>query len=575
MAVTHDPLTGYADLIHEVMEDRGAPGLAVAVVRGDEIVLLEGFGYRDRAAELPVTPETAFPLASVTKSFTGTAAAVLVDEGLLDWDTPVREYVPTFELYDPFATEHVTMRDLLAQVWGVSRNDAMWANRDTSRKELFERLRYLEPFAEIRTIHHYSNLGYMAAGYIIGEVAGSSWEEVVRTRLFEPLGMSSSNFSIREAKHWPNVARAYERRDDEVTLIDYYERQEAIGPCGAITSTAADLANWLRLHVNRGRFTGRQVVSEEQMHQVRIAQAPYREHTRYEEMPGGNSGYGFGWSVDDYRGHSLVNHGGGINGFSTWAAFMPDIEVGVAILCNIGAAAAITRSVGRSVFDRFLGLDEVPWYARYKQDASEGAECGARSDDAEARRQVQGTSPAHELTDYAGTFEHPAYGTLVLTLRDGDIVGRFNDYDFSLSHYHYDHFRLNSTVFSARLVEFHTAWNGDVSAVSIPFDSTSRPLRFERVYEVDAAITAGLPASYELETGESFTIRPSPEGGLVASLPFTDGRLSRFVAEGERSFVPVALDPTYFGIEFTNGAEEAHVRISRGTYLARRVAGPV
>ena len=575
-AVAIDTLAGYREFIEEIIEERGVPGLAVAVVREDEIVFSEGFGYRNVETEVPITPETLFPIASVTKSFTGTAAAVLVDDGLLAWDTPVREYVRSFELYDRFATEHVTMRDLLSHVTGMTRNDAMWANRVITRKELFDRLRYLEPFADIRTVYHYSNLGYMAAGYIIGEVAGSSWEDVVQTRLFDPLEMQTSRYDIWNWRDWENVARAHALREDQVQLIDYYERQEAIGPCGRIVSCAGELANWLRLHINHGRFGGKRIISDEQMHQLQIVQAPYGAQLRYPELPGGSSGYALGWSVDEYLGHWILNHGGGINGFSTWAAVMPDTKVGVVVLCNQSGVGDVTRTIGRNIFDRFLGVPEVPWRARYKQEAEEQAQFAALADAETAKRQAKNTAPSHELDEYTGPYGHPAYGTLTIALADGMLVGSFNDYDFSLEHFHYDRFRIVNAAFEAQFADFHTAFNGEISSVAIPFDATSPAKVFERRHEVDAAVHRALPSVFELQTGERFTMWPKDERTIVASLPNTDLRLASFVAESEFSFIPATMDPAQFGITFVKNesgdVDRAFIRIWAVVIPARRLA---
>src|SRR5579885_1593422 len=188
-------LEGIEDFVRRMLEEWKVQGCAVAIIKDGEILLSQGFGLRNTAEGLEVTPETLFPIASCTKAFTATSVALLADEGKLDWDTPVRKYLPSFRLFDSFATERMTPRDLVTHRSGLPRHDLMWYHSTRSRQELFDRLQYLEPSKDFRSLWQYQNLMYMTAGYLAGEVAGQSWEDLVQKRLFDPLGMTSSNFS--------------------------------------------------------------------------------------------------------------------------------------------------------------------------------------------------------------------------------------------------------------------------------------------------------------------------------------------------------------------------------------------
>ena len=191
---TAQKLDGFDAFANQELRDWKCDGFAIAVVKDGKVILSKGYGLRDVKKNLPVTEKTLFAIGSSTKSFTVTSMGVLVDQGKLDWDKPVRDYLPDFRLWDQFATERMTPRDLVTHRSGLPRHDLMWYNSPFSREELFSRLRYLEPNKDFRTTFQYQNLMFMTAGYLAGHVAGTSWEQLVHDVIFEPLGMTSLEF---------------------------------------------------------------------------------------------------------------------------------------------------------------------------------------------------------------------------------------------------------------------------------------------------------------------------------------------------------------------------------------------
>jgi CubicO group peptidase (beta-lactamase class C family) len=190
-------LQGLDEFVHIIMQEWKVPGLALSVIKENEVIYARGFGQRDKEQGLPVTPQTLFPIASCTKAFTTAALGILADQGKLDWDTPVRAYIPSFKLYDPVASERVTPRDLVSHRTGLPRHDLVWYNNTTAtRRDLFERLQYLEPTKDLRSFWQYQNLMYMAAGYLVETISGRTWEEFVREHLFQLLEMKSSTFDV-------------------------------------------------------------------------------------------------------------------------------------------------------------------------------------------------------------------------------------------------------------------------------------------------------------------------------------------------------------------------------------------
>src|SRR5260370_29996546 len=288
-------LQGFGEFVRGIMQDWKIPGLAISVVKDGEVIFFQGFGKRDVDGGLEVTPQTLFPIASCTKAFTTMCLAILADEGKLDWDTPVKHYLPAFKLYDLFASEHMTPRDLVTHRSGLPRHDLIWYNSSSTRQELFDRLQYLEPNKDFRAVLQYQNLMYMAAGYLVGQIAGQSWEDFVQQRIFDRLGMSSSLFSTSAAQETTDFSFPYKEEKDEVKKIPFYEGQWSVAPAGAIVSNIADMTEWVLLHLNKGKHKGTQMVSENQVSQMHAPQMVAPVTFPFAEIP--IASYGLGWLV--------------------------------------------------------------------------------------------------------------------------------------------------------------------------------------------------------------------------------------------------------------------------------------
>jgi CubicO group peptidase (beta-lactamase class C family) len=474
-------LPGLDDFVHTVMRDWRARGLALAVIREDEIIYTQGFGKRDEERNLPVTAQTLFPIASCTKAFTTAAMSILADAGKLDWDTPVRAYIPNFRLYDPFATERVTPRDLVSHRTGLPRHDLMWYNNTTSsRRELFERLRYLEPTKDLRSFWQYSNLMYMAAGYLIEMLSGQSWEEFVRENIFHPLGMKHSNFDIvRTSSEADDYSHPYKEIRDEIQEIPFYGAQAAIGPAGAIVSNITEMSNWVLLHMNRGKYKDTSVISEVQVQQLHTPQMVIPQISRYPEMP--YASYAMGWVVEPYRGYSKIHHSGGIDGFRSLVTLFPTERIGIVVLSNMGQFD-IPEILTYHIFERLLDLDETPWNERFMKEHLGFKEAENKGKEQSETKRIAGTNPSHPLEAYTGDFEHPGYGALSITFNAGELQGTFNDIVFPIQHYHYDIFEFVLERWQEVMkVSFLTNVKGDIDTLIVPFEPAGNDIVFKRV----------------------------------------------------------------------------------------------
>jgi CubicO group peptidase (beta-lactamase class C family) len=398
----------------KVVTDWNARDGVGIVVKG-ELVFAKGYGYRDLGKKLPFTTKTTVPIASNTKLFTSVAAGLLVDEGKLDWDKPVRQFVPSIRFYNDELDATVTIRDMLAHRTGITRHDTIWYKSDFTRQELFERLKYLEPSQTPRSLFLYNNMMYAGAGYAIELLSGKTWEEFVRERIFTPLGMTSSTFSIDEmVKQVEPGVPFTERRDSfELYEIPYYREAVGIGPAGSINSNLEDLSRWLIALMNEGKLDGKQAIPASVL-KATLAPAIALANTQLESRGFGellNPVYGTGRWTASYRGHLIAYHGGDINGFHSQVSMLPTDGIGVIVLVIGDHCAPLYNFVSYNVYERLLGMSETPWSARGLEIRLKGKEAGKQARAKAGAGRIPDTKPSHPLDDYTGEFEHPAYGS--------------------------------------------------------------------------------------------------------------------------------------------------------------------
>jgi CubicO group peptidase (beta-lactamase class C family) len=467
-AVAREPagLEGFDRFVEEAMAEWQVPGLAVAVLRDGEVVLCRGYGFRDPERGLPVTPRTLFALGSVTKTFTATGLAILADEGRLDWDRPLRDYLPDFALMDPEASRRITPRDLVTHRSGLPRHDVLWYAEAFDRRDMLRRIRYLRPTKALGEAFQYQNLMFMVAGVLAGRLAGTTWEDFTRRRLLGPLGMTNTRLSLGGFLTAPEIALPYFPGEAGREPIAFRNTDE-IAPAGAVYSSIEDLASYLRFHMERGRFDGRQVLSragaeELARVQVRLARAGAPKET-------GTEGYGLGFYVARYRGRRVVRHGGAIDGYLARLTFMPEERLGLVVLSNLSGGNPVPRLVAYNLYDRLLGLEALPWAERRRE--ADRRRAGAETETQADTPPEDAAPPPRALATYAGRYEHPAYGVLRIEARDGGLAGRFNDIDFALVPWDGDAWQVPETAWPLReglKMTFLANGRGEVDRLATP-----------------------------------------------------------------------------------------------------------
>lgn len=497
-----DPrLEGFDRFVKRSMSEWRIPGLEVGIVADRRMVYARGYGLRDLRRRLPVTEKTLFCIASCTKAFTATALGILVDEGRLEWDRPVGDVLPEFRLKDSFASERMTTRDLLTHRCGLPRHDWVWVNSTATRAEMLERLRHLEPSKDFRTTYQYNNLMYMVAGMLVERITEKTWEDFIRERIFEPLGMTDSTFISETMRgtegqtsngcpvslgHTERRRRIIPWHRSGETIRDAYTCEGPIGPAGSIYSNAVDMCRWVILQLNHGKVGRKTVISERNLKEIHTPHMVYQSDLVEKELL--DPAYALGWSVIPYRGFRMLNHFGCLAGFRAVTSFMPSESLGVVVLSNNeGASSHAIAAIRLHVYDRLLGLERVRWNARLKVYAKkERAEATAKKREA-ARKRKRGTKPSHRLRDYAGTYRHPGYGELSVQLERRRLKLVYNQLSLRLRHYHYDVFQLETPGGSeVKEVSFGHNPEDAIASVAVQFE----PLVEATVFARDTAAPA-------------------------------------------------------------------------------------
>jgi len=554
-------LGGFDSFLTEAIKAWEVPGLAVAIVKDGKVVFAQGFGFRDVAHKLPVTPKTLFAIGSCTKAFTTFVLGTLVDEGKLDWDTPVRGYIPEFRLFDRTATEQMTPRDLVTHRSGLPRHDLVWYNATLSGKQILERLPYLEPSETFRNKFQYNNLMFMTAGYLIERVGGKPWEEAVRARIFQPLGMTGCNFSVKDSQQAPDFAKPYDDRDDKIVEIPFRDITNA-GPAGSINSSVADMARWLVVQTQKGKIDGRQIVSPAVLADIHTPHMTIAVPQERKEIA--SAGYGLGWMVDDYRGHRRVHHGGGIDGFTAQTVLFPEDGLGLCVLSNMNGTS-LPELVSRHGADRILGLAPIDWSGEELVKKKKGKEAtnAAKAKKDTVRR--SGTAPTHKLVEYAGEYEHPGYGVIQVELHEGRLNLSYNKIGAPLQHWHYEVFNAlknpKDPAFEDQKVQFLTNVKGQVDSLAATMEPRLKPIVFSKRPAArlsDADFLKQYVGAYEL-AGTTVNIRlngnslvlDTPGQGSVTLVPDQDDSFKvkeqselsiRFVAAADPSGGAMILD---------------------------------
>lgn len=550
-------------LIEQALADHNVPSLGVAVVYKGEVLLADGFGFRDVEGKVPADGDTLYSIGSSTKAFTAFAVAQLVEQGKIDWDTPVQDLLPEFDLFDEYATDHMTVQDLLIHRSGLPRHDFAWyLSTDATRAELLGAMEFLEPNARFGERFQYQNFMYMVAGMVVESVTGKTWEESLRASVLEPLGMTRTNFEVPQSAadaaasvsalpYNPADTSDEESTDGDgspatVELEDFYPIS-AMGPAGSIRSSAGEMSKWLQLLLAGGEFEGKELLGKS------LVQHLMTGHSSLSAYPARTDqvavGYGLGWFLQAHKGHYYAQHGGNINGFSAMVALYPLDGLGIVVLANRNATG-LPNLVALTIADHVLELEIEDWLAApdsgEEEDEEEEAEEETESEEEDpAGLRVLGTTPAHPLADYAGSYDHAGYGTVTVALAaDGEtLTADVGEGPWPLIHWHYEVFQAEGDGVPGPLqgmaLHFQTDVTGRISSLEIAVEPAIDPIEFARLPDAslrDPEFLDRLVGSYAVDESITLAIsrigeelRVSQNGSPLMELEPLDGTSFRLV----------------------------------------------
>jgi CubicO group peptidase (beta-lactamase class C family) len=430
----------------KVRVDWNVPGFAIAIVKDDKVVFAKGYGVRELGKPEKVDENTLFAIASNTKAFTTAALSILIDEKKLNWDDKVSKYLPEFQMYDPYVTREMTVRDLVTHRSGLDTfsGDLLWYETTYTTDEILRRVRFLKPVSSFRSQFGYQNLMFTAAGKIVERVSGKPWSEFVREKILKPLGMNRTTTSIKDLKS--NYATPHNESGGKLRPL-HHGNVDAAMPAAGLNSSVKELANWIRTQLARGKFGDKQIFSRERSAEMWSANTvlgvnPFPAKEAPTKL---FSAVGMGWFLNDYRGRKMVSHTGGLDGMLSQTTLLPEENLGMVVLTNAETSAYSTMS--NKIMDVFLEVEpKRDWSAERLERAKQNKERDAADDKKIVDARVPNTKPSLALANYAGTYGGEMYGDATVSVEDGRLVLRLlpaPNFVADLEHWHYDTFLIH------------------------------------------------------------------------------------------------------------------------------------
>ena len=543
-AQQREPYPGYDAYVNAALAAWKVPGVAIAIVRNDSLIFAKGYGVRELGKSDPVTERSLFAIGSASKAFTSASIAMLVDEGKVRWDDAATRYLPNLQLYDPYATRELSIRDILSHRSGLSRGDMLWYGSDLDRDEILRRVRFLQPTWSLRSQFGYQNLMYLAAGQVVARVGSTSWDDFVTRRIFQPLGMTATNTSTNALAGRPDVASPHSEIDDTVRVIPW-RNIDNVAPAGSINSNVVEMAQWVRLQLGKGKYQGKQLISSAQIEEMHSPHTIIRQDATWRMLfPGVNFfEYGLGWFLQDYRGKKIVHHGGNIDGMSALVTMIPDDNFGMVILTNLNGST-LPSVLMYKTFDLHLKAPPKDWSAdrrkAYEALVAQGKEAQKRL---EAQR-VSGTKPSLALADYAGVYSDSMYGDSRVREEGGRLVlSRGPAFVGDLEHWNFDTFRANwrARSLGKSFVSFRIGATGKPEELVMDMGGASTAFK-RRPEMADTTAGVALAASDMRKYIGNFQSAAPP---MVFTVEEIAGRL-RLTVPGQPAFGMVPVTQTRF-----------------------------
>lgn len=460
----------FENWVENARKDWKIPGMTIAIVKDGEVILAKGYGEKKLGSGEKVDENTIFGIASVSKNMTAAALAILADKGKINWDDRIIDHIPWFRMKDPFITQEITIRDALIHRVGLGRilGNRLQFMTHSPRDTVLHKVRYFDLEKPFRSGFVYSNVMYSLAGQVIEYTDGQTWDDFLKTRLFQPLNMSSASTRISDLNNFNNLAYPHQEIDGKVVLIDRRNWDNA-GPAGGVNASANDMIQWMLFQLGTpGEYNGRQLISPRQMNEI---------HKPQNLRSGANAGrpqisYGLGWNITDYKGTRVLNHGGATDGFNTALYLAPELDLGIFVSAN--TFTSLGNAIANQVIDFYLDKTDRDWHQVYFDSYQNQYERASKERQKIHDQRVKSTKTSLPLKDYTGIYESPAYGKVEVLLSGKNLQLRFwdsNDLTATLEHWHFDTFRAvwKNKAMREEFMQFHLDKNGKVGSLDFEF----------------------------------------------------------------------------------------------------------
>jgi CubicO group peptidase (beta-lactamase class C family) len=566
-------LKGLDNELEKILDITKAPGFAVAIVQGKDIVYAKGFGYRDYDKQSPVDANTLFAIGSCTKAFTSAILGQLQDEDKLSLDDSPIKYIPELRFYNDEMNNNIIIKDLMSHRTGLPRHDISWYFFPSNdRDSIMERIAYQEPFTGVRKTWYYNNFMFLTQGVIAERITSKSWEENVKERFFDPLGMARSNVSIDELELSDNAALGYKlTKGDKIKKLDYYHIA-GMSPAGSINSSVKEMSNWLITWINNGKFNNNEIIPAGYRREAISSQMVIGAALPDSEFPDMHmANYGYGWMLSSYRGHYRVTHGGAIDGFTADVTFYPSDSVGIVVLCNQNGSS-VPGLVRNTVADRMLEADRTDWAKRFKKrsDEAKKKEKDAMSESESAK--VKNTKPSHILIEYEGVYSNKGYGAFSLNVENDSLFVYLPLKKLYLRHLHYDVFEpfevtetgIDTSEAGQLIFNFSTSDAGDISALSLTLESSLDPIVFKRTpksYNVDINVLESYVGEYDLS-------------GTPVKIYIKDENTLYLFVEGQPEYEQLATSKHKFSFKTLEGFKIEFLEDDHGEISVMKITQP-
>jgi CubicO group peptidase (beta-lactamase class C family) len=466
--------------IEKTVLDANVTGMAVGIIKDNDVVFAKGYGLRSANTKSPVNLQTQFGIGSCSKAFTSAAIGILVDEGKLRWKDKVIDFLPWFKLQDDYITRELTIEDLLCHRSGLATfdGDLLWFGTHYTSEEVVRRIKEAPIKKDFRSQFSYQNIMFITAGLVIQSVSGKAWQEFVEERILNPLNMNHSSSNFADFKAGSNVALPhYEGKS--LPLINY----DNVGPAGGINASVEDMLKWMNVWINDGLMGDTPFLSQRTFHSLTSAHMIIGSLARTEPMGTHFNTYGLGWRLEDYAGRKIIQHGGGLPGYLSQVVAVPEEKLAIVILEN--DLVPIHWAVANKIRDLFLTDKDIDYVQQVMKARDRHNPILEKQRQTRLDKQIPGTSHSKPLTAYTGLYTDKMYGDAEISHEDGKLILSLlpakEYFTTVMEHFHYDTFKIdfNLDYLEFGLLTFNLNSDGHIQGFVI--DLPSNDLHFSNL----------------------------------------------------------------------------------------------